>query len=174
MLTNIEYGGRTIPRRPRQVDKEVLSDVFDAILLELSAEAGWDMEDQSENEAAKRAFIDAAQYDEDGYQIMRNLESHGWEGNSTLVEIFNDAPFSACCAKHVSTWLTYFRVEPVFDIGDVVTFKHGFEKLTGVIEKIMGADDKLLPGYYGIHVEGRDGRPCVPWEYATKEEPKAG
>ena len=167
---NIVYGGRTIPCRPLQYDTDVLNDVFNAILPELAAECEWDMEtDVDDINWARAKFIECVKSvgSTDGYEIMHNMElRHSWSGNATLVKIFDDAPFYKCLCEHVQMWIDYFKVEPIFTAGDVVTFQFEGKKRTGVIDF---AERRSIPGRYVVSsVEGVEGRPLVRWEDCEK------
>lgn len=166
-LKTIVYGGRTIPRRPSSTNDCVLGDVFDAILPELAAECGWNEEEDTESiNESRNEFIDAASLTDDGYEIMHNLEgSCGWDGSARLVEIFDRAPFRKCLSKHAQRWIDHFKIEPLFQVGDTVSFNHGHEQLTGVIESM---DVRFEPGRYIVRVEGIDAKPVVCWENCEK------
>lgn len=151
----IEYGGRTLPRRPDQFDKEVLNEVFDGLKPILVSY----METDEENvESLRKYFLKI--HSTDGYDIAREMEMYARLGGSAeLVEIFDDAPFRKILDKHEKEWVDYFKVEPLLNIGDKVCYYH-------VAGTIVNKSNPNSHGYYSVRSKGQEAGSCylVPWE----------
>lgn len=137
----IEYGGRTIPRRPGQFDKEVLDEVFDGLKPILVA---YMETDEGDVESLRKYFLKILSTD--GYDIAREMEMYARLGGSTeLVEIFDNAPFGDILTKHIRSWVDYFKIEPLLKVGDKVRWRY----IEGTIEEVS---HKFVPGVYVINV----------------------
>lgn len=157
----INYGGRNIGARPNKYSDTVADIVFDKIKDELSSVL--DYGEYDDVELLRSDFVHASCVNQhDGYKMTRYLERFIlWEGSAELVELFNEAPFDDVHREFVQQWIDYWKIEPLFNVGDRVQFTHGYETLTSTVEEI----DKFSPGRYIMAPQpGESSHPVVCWE----------
>ena len=132
----IDYGGRKIGERPSKYSKEVADYVFDGIKSELACGCGVAIETV---ETWRDDFINAACHEgQDGYKMARHLDSKGWNCNRELLELFDDAPWDKAHSFFVQQWMAYWKLGPLFKVGDKVRAKHGHDTVESTIKEING------------------------------------
>ena len=152
----IEYDGRKIAKRPSQYDQEVLEEVFD--YLKPSLKDYLQRWDESDVESLRKHFLLISSTD--GYDIASHMDMYARLGGSReLVDIFDNAPFRKVLSKHIQAWIDYFKIEPLFKIGDRVRW-------FGLGGKIVRTSDSYMPGYYAVAAPGTKDNVyhLIPWE----------
>lgn len=157
----IIYGDRKIGARPSKYSDIVANEVFDKIKDELASILDYGEYDNVELLRADFLLAACVNY-QDGYKMSRYLEKFTlWEGSAELVELFNDAPWDDVYKPLVQQWIDYWKLEPLFKVGETVKFVHGFETLTSTVVEI----DQYWPGRYIMAPQpGESKRPIVCWE----------
>lgn len=158
----IDYGGRKIAERPSLYSREVADAVFDRIKEELAGICGYNMDDV---EACRDNFIDAACVSgQDGYNMAKHLDFyHGWDCNRELVELFDDAPWDKAHNFFVQQWMSYWKLGPLFKVGDRVNAKHGYDTVESTIKEINGYC--YPPASYKLEqINGESSWRIVMWE----------
>lgn len=158
----IEYGTRKIARRPKSCSEEVANAVFDYIKEELKDALGCSAE-QIERDRAN--LIHAALcYPNDGYKMARFFDDHcGWDCDRNIVEILDDAPWQSVHREFVMQWLSYWKLEPLFNVGDKVTYSLNGDFFTSIIEEVTKIG-WIPASYTTVPQSGESGRHIVPWE----------
>ena len=154
----IDYGGRKIGERPKKYSDVVDDAVFDKIKDDLASILYYGECDDVE--LLRADFISAACVNRHvGYNMVRYLEKLIlWQGSGELVELFDDAPWDAEYKPFVQQWMDYWKIEPLFKVGDAVKFVHDYETLTSTVVEI----DKSWPGRYIMAPQpGESSRPIV-------------
>jgi len=128
------FGDLPLPPRPSQYSDSVTNIVVDKILKSIFKWVHHEKYTPSQNEIdeVKSELFNAIQWDDDPYQIAKNLEYSGWEPDGELVDLLGNVSHyrydaHADIVKH--EWILKYGVEPKFSIGDKVSFKNknGFE-----------------------------------------------
>lgn len=85
------------------------------------------------------SLSEAIRYDDDGYAICRNLENDGWDCDSQMVEIMDNA--SGYKYRHhkeqVREWVKQSN-PALLPVGTAVTFERRGQSHQGVISKVNG------------------------------------
>ena len=159
----IEYGGRPIAPRPALYGPEVAAEVFDDIKHDLIDKIESYTHDHIEK--CKKNFVDAAtSAGHDGYEVARYLERFcSWRCNAQMVDVIDNAPWEKHYRFFVQQWLDYWKIEPLFKVGDKVVFSHlGSLTETTVVSTASSHE----PGTYllaGLDTDSHC-RPIVRWE----------
>ena len=168
----IEYGGRKIARRPTSYSEEVASAVFDFIKQELADAMGYHVE---QIERDRSSFIQAALLkSQDGYQMTRYLDDYcGWPCDRNVVEILDDAPWSNVHREFVMQWRSYWKLEPLFKVGDKVKYSWNGEQFSSAIVDVTQIG--WTPASYTMAPQPEEsGRHIVYWENCQAiDEPEA-
>jgi hypothetical protein len=130
-----------LPPRPSYLDKEVTDAVVERIFPEIM---GWMYEpkhfsSQSEIASIKAELFSAIQYDDDSYDIARNLEREGWDCGRELVDVLDSVPqYRHEVHKRIiqQNWVLKYGVVPKFSVGDAVVFTLKGKQETGEITRI--------------------------------------
>lgn len=130
-----------LPPRPSYLDKDVTDAVVERILPEI---IGWMYESkhspiQSEIDTIKTDLFSAIQYDDDSYDITKNLEGDGWSVDRELVDILDSVPYYRHEAhKKIvhQNWVLKHGVVPKFSVGSMVCFLLKGKQETGEITRI--------------------------------------
>lgn len=157
----IDYGTRKIARRPSSLSEEVASAVFDLIKEDLAEAMGYGAEqlDSSRSNFIQAALITA----QDGYKMARHLEDYcGWHCDRNVVEILDDAPWSDAHRDFVVQWRDYWKLEPLFSIGDKVKYYWNGENFSS---SIVALESCWAPASYTMAPQpGQCGNHIVHWE----------
>lgn len=157
----IDYGTRKIARRPSMYSEEVAQSVFDSIKQDLADALGCDAE---QLESSRASFIEAAIREaQDGYKMARYLDDYcNWRCDRNIVEILDDAPWQKAHNDLVEQWRNYWKLEPLFKVGDKVNFRCNAEQLTSTIAEL---ENGWRPASYTMApLSGDSGSYIVRWE----------
>lgn len=130
-----------LPPRPSYLSEEVNSltteRVVPKIIQWVCQEGG--TPSAQELEAIKAEIFSAIEYDDDAYQIAKNLEYVGWDPDADLVNLLDDVAHQRYLAhKEIvyCSWILAYGVTAKFALGDQVSFTFKGKKETGEIIKI--------------------------------------
>lgn len=165
VIKSINYGGKPIAPRPAMYGREVAEAVFDEIKYELVENL--ERYEPAHIDRCKKNFVDAAtRAGHDGYAVARYLENFcNWRCNAQIVNVIDNAPWEENYRFFVQQWLDYWKLEPLFKVGDSVIAKHGYQTIESTIETVSGKGQ--IPGTYTLKETcegGRWGRAVVNWE----------
>lgn len=128
------------PPRPSDSSDEIMIAVADGLLprvLEWLSARG-EKTDARENEHTRGQLLEALDraIDWDGYKLCRALS--GWEADTELVEIMDDASTLGRSAhrKAVARWVADFDIRPAHSLGDIVRIDHRGAVVEGEIVRI--------------------------------------
>lgn len=160
----IIYGDKEIPLRPSRNDRDIREEVFEHIKDDVADAYGIGIDDRC-MESIKNFFVNSTE--EDSYRIVWDIEFHlGLNGSSVAIDAFEKAMFWPIVQKHILAWKEKNKLQPLFKIGDIISFNNG---KTG---KILKLEDKYSPACYSVmSTELNPG--CVymvPWESCSLVE----
>lgn len=130
-----------LPPRPSYIDKEVTNIVVERIFPEI---IDWMYESnrspsQSEIDSIKAELFSAIQYDDDSYNIAKNLEGEGWDAGRELVDVLDSVSrhrYEAHKKIIHQNWILKHGVVPKFSVGDTVSFALKGKQETGEITRV--------------------------------------
>ena len=130
-----------LPPRPPYLSKEVNTLVAERVtpkIIQWVCQEGGPPSSQ-ELEAIKADIFSAIEYDDDAYQIAKNLEHAGWDPDTGLVDLLDDVAHQRHLAhKEIvyRNWILTHGVTAKFVVGDQVTFTFKGKNEIGEIIRI--------------------------------------
>jgi len=83
--------------------------------------------DENEKEDVIQQVAHAIRYEDDGYKIVRELEHEGWDGEASLVDLFENRTYTKRDAEHekaIAEWVKKEGIRPAKKVGDLVVTTH--------------------------------------------------
>lgn len=121
--------------RPTLYDPRVLRPAATDLVEDFKRATG----EKVDEEDAIHSVSEAIRYDDDGYDVCRNLDNDGWDCDAQMVEIMDNAGFykSRYHDGLVAEWVKDNNIAPPFPLGTKVRFTRGMKgPLVGEIIRI--------------------------------------
>ena len=132
------------PPRPKLYSEEVLEMTVDKLMPLIMKWYG----NTSENEIEIRENVKLAiEFDDDGYEIVRTLESSCyWDVDRSLIDVMDEVSHLRRLSHdyYVEKWVLNNGVMPKHQLGEVVSFKQKGKLYSGTITKILEKDAQYL------------------------------
>ena len=117
-----------LPPRPSQFCDEITHEIIDKIMNPVLV---WMYQGRyspppSQIDEVKEDLFTAIQWDDDAYEVAKNLEHAGWDSDSDLVDILDQISYHRLDAHKnlvFNDWILKHGVTPKFSLGEKIGFK---------------------------------------------------
>lgn len=146
--------------RPSQNMSLINEKIVDMLLPKVLQWMECNLEDKDYVFQVRYDLINAIEFTDDPYKIVKNLESQSWEGDRDLIDIMDEIYMLRHEAYNslIKEWVIQHNIKPEYSVGTLVNFKIRSVSYKGEIINVDGAlgEYVIFSEQYG-HVRDENG-----------------